>query len=161
MPRFDIHLTTAVTLICLLLVPDGHARQLLEVDGIVLHGTERLVARGTGTCQVLESHHPAEQYERMKANHGQPLDVWQLDFSVHKRDRETLGSSDCPVYDCRRVAALHHVGRTCWALFRAGAVGRHHGTYPTQRHPLGRRPKRNPQDHEVPPRLSRRPAPVS
>ncbi len=83
MPRFDIRLTAAVTLVCFLLVPDGHARQLLEVDGIVLHGTERLVARGAGTCRVLESHYPADVYEQKKVNHGQPLDVWQLDFSVH------------------------------------------------------------------------------
>ncbi len=81
--RFESYLTTVLTLTLLLLVPDGHARQLLEVDGIVLRGTARLVAQGAGTCQVLESHHPAEQYERMKVNHGQPLDVWQLDFSVH------------------------------------------------------------------------------
>ena len=83
MSRFDICLTAVVTLIFLLLGTAGHAKQLLEVDGIVLSGTERLVARGAGTCQVLEGHHSVDVYEQMQANHGQPLDVWQLDFSVH------------------------------------------------------------------------------
>ncbi len=83
-------LPAAVTLICLLLAPDGHAKQLLEVDGIVLRGTTRLVARGAGTCRVLESHHSADMYERMKVNHGQPLDVWQLDFSVHNGSGKRL-----------------------------------------------------------------------
>ena len=83
MPRFDLCLTAVVPLIFLLLGTAGHAKQLLEVDGIVLSGTERLVARGVGTCQVLEGHHSVDVYERMQANHGQPLDVWQLDFSVH------------------------------------------------------------------------------
>ena len=83
MLRFDLCLIAVVTLIFLLVGTVGHARQLLEVDGIVLSGTERLVARGVGTCQVLEGHHSVDVYEQMQANHGQPLDVWQLDFSVH------------------------------------------------------------------------------
>ena len=90
MLRFDICLTAVVALLFLLLVTDGHAKQLLEVDGIVLSGTERLVARGAGTCRVLESHYPEDVYERKKVNHGQPLDVWQLDFSVHNGSGKRL-----------------------------------------------------------------------
>ena len=90
MPRFDIRLTASVALIFLLLVTDGHAKRLLEVDGIVLNGTAQLVAPKAGTCRVLESHYPEEVYERMKVNHGQPLDVWQLDFSVHNGSGKRL-----------------------------------------------------------------------
>ena len=90
MPRFERCLTALVTVILLLLVPDGHAKHLLEVDSIVLSGTARLVAPKAGTCRVLEHHHSVAQYERMKANHGQSLDVWRLDFSVHNGSGKRL-----------------------------------------------------------------------
>ena len=58
------------------------AETLYQSDGITLEGTIRMVTRGAGVCQVLESHHPPDVYEDMKGNHGQPLDVWRLDFAA-------------------------------------------------------------------------------
>ena len=55
---------------------------LYQRDGITLEGTVRMVTRGAGVCQVLAENHPPDVYEGMKANHGQPLDVWQLDFAA-------------------------------------------------------------------------------
>ena len=53
MPRFERCLTALGMLIFLLPGTDGHAKQLLEVDGIVLSGTARLVTPKAGTCRVL------------------------------------------------------------------------------------------------------------
>ena len=55
---------------------------LYQRDGVTLEGTVRMVTRGAGVCQVLAENHPPDVYEGMKANHGQPLDVWQLDFAA-------------------------------------------------------------------------------
>jgi len=64
-------------------VAEAHAQRLLESDGIELRGTARIVTFRAGTCNVVEDRETAVAYERKKANHGQPVDVWQLDFSVH------------------------------------------------------------------------------
>ena len=55
---------------------------LYQRDGITLEETVRMVTREAGVCQVLPENHPADVYEEMKANHGQPLHVWQLDFGT-------------------------------------------------------------------------------
>ena len=62
---------------------DLHAQRLLEVEGIELRGGARVVEYGAGTCNVSEERETAASYEQKKANHGQPVDVWQLDFSVY------------------------------------------------------------------------------
>ena len=82
MLRFDMRWGMAVAVLVLGMAADASAQQLLETDGIELHGTARVVTSAAGTCNVLEASHTATEYERMQANHGQPLDVWQLDFSV-------------------------------------------------------------------------------
>jgi len=66
-----------------LTVAEAHAQRLLESDGIQLRGTARIVTYGAGTCNVAEDRETAVAYERKKANHGRPVDVWQLDFSVY------------------------------------------------------------------------------
>ena len=53
------------------------------MDGIELRGSARVVEYGAGTCNVSEERETAASYEQKKANHGQPVDVWQLDFSVY------------------------------------------------------------------------------
>ena len=60
-----------------------HAQRLLEVEGIELRGSARVVEYGAGTCNVSEERETAASYEQKRANHGQPVDVWQLDFSVY------------------------------------------------------------------------------
>ena len=49
------------------------------MDGIELRGNAQLVLSGGGTCNVLESD---TSYEERKQNHGAPMDIWRLDFSV-------------------------------------------------------------------------------
>ena len=83
MLRFGMRWGMAITLVLLVMVTDGHAQRLLETDGIELRGTARVVTYGAAVCNVVEASHTEEEYERIKANHGQPLDVWQLDFSVY------------------------------------------------------------------------------
>ena len=65
--------------LCLVTAAAAHAELLLEVEGVELYGTARLVYPGSGTCNVLESD---TSYEARKGNHGTPMDVWRLDFSV-------------------------------------------------------------------------------
>ena len=71
-------LTTALVL-CGVLAADARGQQLLEVDGIELRGEAQLVLSGGGTCNVLESD---TSYEDKQENHGAPMDVWRLDFTV-------------------------------------------------------------------------------
>ena len=67
--------------------PLSWAEILYDEEGIQLHGTARIVTRNAATCNVLEE---KEHYERLKANDGQPLHVWRLDYSVHNRTGKTL-----------------------------------------------------------------------
>ena len=83
MRRDDIRSTAVIGILAFALVPvlaaDAGAQLLLEVDGVELHGRARLVMSGAGSCNVLETD---TSYEEYKANHGAPMDVWRLDFSV-------------------------------------------------------------------------------
>ena len=63
---------------------------LYQRDGITLVGTVRMVTRGAGICQVLAENHPPDVYEGMKGNHGQPLDVWRLDFAARNGSGRSL-----------------------------------------------------------------------
>ena len=71
-------LTTAL-IVFTILAADALGRRLLEVDGVELHGDARLVTSGGGTCNVLESD---TNYGAKKENHGAPMDIWRLDFTV-------------------------------------------------------------------------------
>ena len=58
---------------------DARGQRLLETDGVELLGKAQLVMSGGGTCNVLESD---TAYEAKKENHGAPMDIWRLDFTV-------------------------------------------------------------------------------
>ncbi|MYD94206.1 MAG: hypothetical protein F4Y02_11055, partial [Chloroflexi bacterium] len=79
-------LTTAFFLFSTLAV-DLSGRQLLEIDGVELRGSAQLIVSGGGTCNVLESD---TSYEAKKGNHGAPMDIWRLEFSVHNRSGRWL-----------------------------------------------------------------------
>ena len=81
--RLDMRWGMAIAVTVLVMAVDAPAQRLLETDGIELRGTVRIVTYAASLCNVLEASHTEEEYERIKANHGQPLDVWQLDFSVY------------------------------------------------------------------------------
>ena len=63
----------------------SHAQRVQEWNGIELYTAARKVTPAAATCVVAhESGYTDEEYEQWRArNHGQPVDVWQLDFSVY------------------------------------------------------------------------------
>ncbi len=73
-----------------LMAEPAHAQRLFEMEGIELRGSARVLQYGAGTCNVLEHVETATEYERRKANHGQPVDVWQLDLSVYNGSGKPL-----------------------------------------------------------------------
>ena len=85
---------TALTLplcwILALLTPSAAAEVLYDREGIQLQGTARIVSRNAATCNVLEEKYSPEEYEKLKANQGQPLHVWQLDISAHNKTGKPL-----------------------------------------------------------------------
>ena len=66
------------------------AETLFEREGIELSGSVRVVARGVGTCEVREESHSEGYYEQIKDNHGQPLNVWRLDYSAYNGSGKPL-----------------------------------------------------------------------
>ena len=74
----------------LLAAAAAQGETLYQQDGITLDGSVRMVTRGAGVCRVLESHHPPDVYEDMKGNHGQPLNVWRLDFAARNGSGRSL-----------------------------------------------------------------------
>ena len=72
-------------LLLLLVAPVGaaQAKVLYNRDGIQLHGSAKVVAYNAATCRVVEEKYPEDVYEKMKGNDGHPLDIWQMDYSVH------------------------------------------------------------------------------
>ena len=76
-------LTLSLCGLLALLGSPASAEILYDREGIQLQGTARIVSRNAATCNVLEEKYPPEEYQKMKANQGQPLHVWQLDISAH------------------------------------------------------------------------------
>ena len=59
-----------------------HGQRLMEFHGIELRGSAPVVAYGAVTCEIREGFAGDDQaYD--PANRSQPLDIWQLDFSVY------------------------------------------------------------------------------
>ena len=79
MRRLDMRWGLVMAVMVLGMASAASAQRLLETDGIELRGEAQLVMSGGGTCNVLESD---TSYEAKKENHGAPMDVWRLDFSV-------------------------------------------------------------------------------
>ena len=63
---------------------------LYEREGIQLRGTARIITYNAAVCHVSEANYTAERYEELKSNEGQPLHVWQLDFSVYNGSGRSL-----------------------------------------------------------------------
>ena len=80
----------AVLPVLVLAAVDSRAEQLLEKDGIVLAGTSRMVEFGAATCRVVEANHSEQVYEQIKGNEGQPLHLWELEFSVRNGSGKPL-----------------------------------------------------------------------
>ena len=59
------------------------AEILYDRDGIQLQGTARIIIYNAATCHVLKESLPESRYQELKAHDGQPLHVWQLDYSAY------------------------------------------------------------------------------
>ena len=59
------------------------AEILYDRDGIQLQGTARIITYNAATCHVLKESLPESRYEELKGHDGQPLHVWQLDYSAY------------------------------------------------------------------------------
>ena len=92
MPRVMIQVVLSMLAVWGALELNVFAETLVEQEGIELSGSVRVVARGVGTCEVREASHSEEVYEQIKANHGQPLDVWRLDYSAYNGSGKPLSS---------------------------------------------------------------------
>ena len=62
-------------------VPAG-AQNLYNKDGVQMSATARLVEPEAAACRIREARHTPEQYEKLKPNDGQPLDVWRVEIVV-------------------------------------------------------------------------------
>ena len=60
----------------------AQAETLYDKDGVQFEGTIRLVTSGAGRCNVLEEKYSEQEYEKLKANQDQPLDLWRVDFLI-------------------------------------------------------------------------------
>ena len=56
------------------------AEMFYNRDGIQLSATARAIDPGAAVCRVREERHTVEQYEKLKANDGQPLDIWRVEL---------------------------------------------------------------------------------
>ena len=63
----------------------AHAETFYDKDEVQFEGTLRKVVSQAGACNVLEEKYSEAEYEKLKANHGQSLDLWRVDFAVRNR----------------------------------------------------------------------------
>ena len=54
---------------------------LTTSDGVTLNGTVRLLRSDAATCNVV-AENAGNRYDELKVNQGQPLHLWELEFSV-------------------------------------------------------------------------------
>ncbi len=106
-----------------LAAPGVHAQVLHDTVGIQLRGMARLVESGAGTCNVSEERETAVSYAEKRPNHGQPVDVWQLDFLLYNGSEGWLdhlvadyriASEDPPCTDWSWPEAGRHPGLNAW-----------------------------------------------
>lgn len=109
-----------------------HPQVLLEENGIELRSAATLVERAGGTCWVAEDLTTGASYEEMKENHGEPLHVWRLDFSVFNGSGKPLdhlvadyrmAAEDPPCTHWKWPEIVRYPGRIGWGNV-AGMVQR-------------------------------------
>ena len=77
-----IRMTGWIVVAALLAAAPASAETFHSQDGVMFEGTLRKVVAEAAVCNVLEEKYTPDEYERLKPNHGQPLDLWQVDFAV-------------------------------------------------------------------------------
>ena len=78
------------TLAALLTAAPASAETFYNTDGVVFEGTIRQAVTAAAVCNVREENHPPDVYERLKANQGQPLHLWRVDFIVRNESGREL-----------------------------------------------------------------------
>ena len=78
------------TLAALLVAVPALAETFHRQDGVVFEGTIRRVVPNASVCNVLKEKYTPDEYERLKGNQGQPLDLWQVDYTVRNESRWAL-----------------------------------------------------------------------
>ena len=78
------------TLAALLAAIPTSAETFHSQDGVVFEGTLRKVVPQAAVCNVLEQNYPSDEYERLKPNHGRPLDLWQVDYAVRNESGRAI-----------------------------------------------------------------------
>lgn len=71
-----------VTALLLLSAGPAAAETLYNQDGVLMSATAVAIHRGAATCRIRQERHTAEQYEKLKPNEGQPLNVWRVELVV-------------------------------------------------------------------------------
>ena len=78
------------TLVALLAAGSAAAETFYRQDGVVFEGTIRQAVSEAAVCNVLEEKYTEQEYEKLKANHGRPLDLWQVDFTVRNESSREI-----------------------------------------------------------------------
>ena len=91
--------------------PDAYAQLLYAENGVEVRASVRIVEYGAETCRVLEEHESAASYRRKRGNEGQPIDIWQVDYSVYNGSGRPLDRL-LAVYR----AEAHELPCTTWGL---------------------------------------------
>ena len=89
------HLVRGALCAALLLAVGSLAATPWEKNGVNLDSSVRMVARDAATCEVSPDGQSPEAYEAMKANHGQPLHMWHLDYSAYNGSGRVKGGFWC------------------------------------------------------------------
>ena len=95
----------------LLAAAPASAETFHNKDGVVFEGTIRLVVSNAAVCNVLEEKYTAQEYEQLKANQGQPLDLWQVDFAVRNESGREIEYLRASSWVHSEQPALHELER--------------------------------------------------
>ena len=87
-----------------------------------MSATARVIDPGAATCRIREERHTAEQYEKLKPNEGQPLDVWRVELVVANYSGRPLDyvnahlnvTSDWPPCDHWDGPKVHYGAPVVW-----------------------------------------------
>ncbi len=83
-------LLSVLPLAFLLTVHPSQAEILYDQDGIQFQASFRVTHYNAYTCDVPEDRVPEKKYEQIKDNHGQPIHIWQVSYSVYNSTQKGL-----------------------------------------------------------------------
>ena len=117
-----MQMTCWIVAVVLLAAATTSAETFHSQAGVVFEGTLRKVVPQATVCNVLEEKYTPDEYERLKGNQGQPLDLWQVDWVVRNADGSIGGS---PYVDGKRQGrwiVRYPSGRTATRAYVNGRI---------------------------------------